>query len=504
MDVREGDAVVNALVAEYDSQAGPRRPVASRMASAGVFPFAAPGDLDAAGIGPAAVITELRDSVHAIGALGLCRDELEAALGALSQLRAAVDACEAQFAAEIDRLGDFGDDAAGVLRSQSGCSRAAAKRAAGRAQALARMPNVAEALSQGRTTAEHADVLVGIAGIAGAGTVDSCAQLLDTAAGSGVERTRRVADEWIREHRLGMSPAELHRRQRAQRRLTIARTADGMIKATALMDPAIGAAFRAVIDDVAQRFSQVDQRDPRPDAVEPRSYAQCRLDALVALVGLDAYRASRRCLDEEEDRLWPELRDLWGTQPRAPLAREHLAHLPADIAVPEREGDCACGATSPDRRFDAPNAPRRRNQVVIVADVKAVEGDEWARCEIAGTGPIPLRELERLACGADIFGVIFDGDGQPLWHGRRVRTVTDAQWRALVARDRHCVVCEAAPNWCEAHHLVPWRAPHRGSTNIDNLALLCTRCHHELHDSGLALRRGRRNSCTLVADLMRE
>ena len=85
-----------------------------------------------------------------------------------------------------------------------------------------------------------------------------------------------------------MSPAELHRRQRAQRRLTIARTADGMIKATALMDPATGAAFRAVIDDVAQRFSEVDKRDQRPDAVEPRSYAQCRLDALVALIDLDA------------------------------------------------------------------------------------------------------------------------------------------------------------------------------------------------------------------------
>ena len=414
---------MNALVAEYDSQAGPRRPVASRMASAGVFPFATPGDLDAAGIGPAAVITELRDSVHAIGALGLCRDELEAALGALSQLRAAVDACEPQFAAEIDRLGDFGDDAAGVLRSQSGCSRAAAKRAAGR----------------------------------------------------------------------------------AQRRLTIARTADGMIKATALMDPAIGAAFRAVIDDVGAALQP--SRSTRP-ASRRRRAAQLRP---VPTRRLGRTRRPRRIPRQ------PPLPRRGGRPTLAPnyatcgeLSLVHRSHAnTSPICLPtspylRREGDCACDATSPDRRFDAPNAPRRRNQVVIVADVKAVEGDEWARCEIAGTGPIPLRELERLACGADIFGVIFDGDGQPLWHGRRVRTVTDAQWRALVARDRHCVVCEAAPNWCEAHHLVPWRAPHLGSTNIDNLALLCTRCHHKLHDSGLALRRGRRNSCTLVADLMRE
>ena len=143
---------MNSLVDESDSQAGSRRPAASRTASAGVIPFATPGDLDAAGIGPAAVLAELRDSVSAIGALGLCRDDLEGALGALSQLRAAIDACEARLAAEIGRLGDFGDDAADVLRNRSGCSRAVAKRVAGRAQALADMPNVVEALSEGRMT----------------------------------------------------------------------------------------------------------------------------------------------------------------------------------------------------------------------------------------------------------------------------------------------------------------------------------------------------------------
>ena len=90
--------------------------------------------------------------------------------------------------------------------------------------------------------------------------------------------------------------------------------------------------------------------------------------------------------------------------------------------------------------------------------------------------------LERLACGAELFGLLFSGDGEPLWHGRGERAATDAQRRALVARDGGCVLCAAEPAWCEAHHIVPWAKPGEGPTDIDNLALLCNACHHRLHD----------------------
>ncbi|WP_428117437.1 hypothetical protein [Candidatus Poriferisodalis sp.] len=155
-------------------------------------------------------------------------------LGALSRLRAAVDACEARLAAEIDHLDDFGNDAAGVLRQQSGCSLANAKRAAERARSLTEMPNVADALRKGRITAEHADALIGGAAIVGAAAVDSSAPLLDTASMSLVERTRRAVGDWVRKQRAGMNGEELYRRQRALRSLTISQTAEGMLKATAL------------------------------------------------------------------------------------------------------------------------------------------------------------------------------------------------------------------------------------------------------------------------------
>ena len=484
-DALQGDLTTPETASTKIGRAARSSATARRAAPDGVFPFATAGDLDSAGVGcgPADVLAELVGDVAVATAIGLCRDDLEAALGALSRLRSAVDACEARFAAQIDSLDDFGSDAAGVLRQQSGSSRANAKRVCERARSLAEMPNVADALCEGRITAEHADALIGGAAIAGAAAVDSSKHLLDTAEASPVERTRRAVGDWVREQRAGMDGEELHRRQRALRRLSMSQTADGMLKATAVLDPATGAAFRAAIDDLAQRFSDAGRSDLRSDAPEPRSYTQCRLDALVALIDLDAHRASRRFIDEDADRIWPELAAFYADDPRShrpALASEHLSHIPVGCLAPAAHSSNNVGT----------NRLKRRNQVIVVADAAAICGDEWARCEIAGTGPIPRRELERLTCGADIFGVVFDGDGQALWHGRRVRTVTDAQWRALVARDRHCVLCSIAPSWCEAHHIVAWQAPHRGRTDIDNLALLCGRCHHELHDSGAALRRG--------------
>ena len=81
--------------------------------------------------------------------------------------------------------------------------------------------------------------------------------------------------------------------------------------------------------------------------------------------------------------------------------------------------------------------------------------------------------------------MIVDADGNPLWMGRTTRTATDEQWIALIDRDGGCVVCGADPSYCEAHHLEFWE--HNGPTDITNLALLCTRHHHDLHDQHLEL-----------------
>ena len=65
------------------------------------------------------------------------------------------------------------------------------------------------------------------------------------------------------------------------------------------------------------------------------------------------------------------------------------------------------------------------------------------------------------------------------------RTVTNAQWNALIARDHHCTQpgCTLGPAYCEAHHIQHWE--HGGPTNLHNLKLLCWHHHRtqHLHDA---------------------
>ncbi|MDH3707371.1 MAG: HNH endonuclease, partial [Acidimicrobiia bacterium] len=103
--------------------------------------------------------------------------------------------------------------------------------------------------------------------------------------------------------------------------------------------------------------------------------------------------------------------------------------------------------------------------------------------ELIGSGPLPRSVFERLVCHSDLIGVVFGADGQRLWLGRKIRMVSPGQWLALVARDKGCVLCGAPSQRCEAHHIIPFEAPAKGRTDITNLVLVCTDCHHHIHDT---------------------
>ncbi len=132
----------------------------------------------------------------------------------------------------------------------------------------------------------------------------------------------------------------------------------------------------------------------------------------------------------------------------------------------------------------APAAPPR-SQVVIVAQNETLDtNDPDVLADIIGGGPLLRSELDRHLCNADLYPQLFDPTTKnPLWEGRRVRTCTDAQWRALLIRDEGCVLTGADPSHCEVHHVDPYEAVVRGKTNIDNLVLVATSIHHWLHDN---------------------
>jgi len=158
----------------------------------------------------------------------------------------------------------------------------------------------------------------------------------------------------------------------------------------------------------------------------------------------------------------------------------------ADVRTPaQRRADALSGLLMGPRSAATSSKSGVRHQIPVIA---VVEGGKIAGGRLVDGSPVPLRELERLACGSDLFGMLFSGDGQPLWHGDRVRLATDAQWRGLITRDGGCGICSAEPSKCEAHHVIPWLF--KGPTDITNLVLLCRHHHHLVHDQGYTIRRG--------------
>ncbi|MCY3663212.1 MAG: HNH endonuclease signature motif containing protein [bacterium] len=487
----------------------------------------------------AALVDALLVELRALSLESAGRGVLRGLVAALGRVRAGADAAEARVVAAVERLGDGGVDAVEVLRRNAGSSQREAQRRRRRAEALAAMPNVAGALAAGDISAEHADALARAAGVTSAEAVDGDAELLGLVAGVPADRAGRHVEAWVQRNQ---DPADLHEqhlRQRRRRRLNFGDGDDGMLMAHAAFDRVLGAQFRSLINGIADRIWRAEGGRDNPDS---RSAEQRRLDALAIAVGLepepaaavgaagpdetagrdetagpngaasrnetagpngaveapaapDARGEGNRAAKSEarSGRDSPTTPDTQGNGNRPPTSETRGGRR--SRTTPDTQGngnrpaapEASGGSHGPATR---PQAVSPRHQIVIVASADVIAGtDPQGRCEIPGIGPIPQSELERLACDAELFGLLFSGEGEPLWHGRGERTATDAQRRALIARDGGCVLCAEEPSRCESHHVTPWAKPGEGPIDIDNLALLCGTCHRRLHNNKLILTR---------------
>ncbi|MGZ0151467.1 DUF222 domain-containing protein [Kribbella sp. WER1] len=110
-------------------------------------------------------------------------------------------------------------------------------------------------------------------------------------------------------------------------------------------------------------------------------------------------------------------------------------------------------------------------------DLQAAVADATGQL-VFGDG-LSAATVRRLACDAKIIPLVLGTNSEPLDVGRSERLVTRAIRRALNARDNGCVVCNAPPVMCDAHHLKSWIDG--GETKVDNLVLICRRHHVDLH-----------------------
>ena len=98
--------------------------------------------------------------------------------------------------------------------------------------------------------------------------------------------------------------------------------------------------------------------------------------------------------------------------------------------------------------------------------------------------PISSKTIERLGCDSSIARVLLNSESLVIDVGRSKRVVSEPGRRALTARDGHCrwPRCDRPASRSAAHHLIHWI--NGGSSDLDNLVLLCHRRHWMVHEGG--------------------
>jgi Domain of unknown function (DUF222)/HNH endonuclease len=101
--------------------------------------------------------------------------------------------------------------------------------------------------------------------------------------------------------------------------------------------------------------------------------------------------------------------------------------------------------------------------------------------------PVSSKTVERLACDCSLTRVLLGGESAVIDVGRARRVVSAPARRALVARDGQCrwPGCERPAARSAAHHVVHWISG--GTTDLDNLVLLCHRHHWMVHEGSWQL-----------------
>lgn len=129
-----------------------------------------------------------------------------------------------------------------------------------------------------------------------------------------------------------------------------------------------------------------------------------------------------------------------------------------------------------------------RAQLQVTSSVETLLGLAGApAADMEFSLPISSATVERLACDCSVTRVLLDSESTVIDVGRSKRVVSGPARRALNARDGSCrwPGCDRPASWSAAHHVVHWT--HGGTTDLDNLVLLCHRHHRMVHEGGWQL-----------------
>ncbi|MGB4778292.1 DUF222 domain-containing protein [Microbacterium sp.] len=393
-----------------------------------------------------AALDALRDVSGGRASSSLTPGELVAANEAVGVLRRQVDAVCAELSAEISRQSrtELGKDSLSralgfrtpeaMISAATGVPVPEAKRMVHVGEATAprtsltgeplpeKHPHVAAAFRAGRIGTAAADAIVAM--------LDKVALRADTAAADAMEA--QLADAAP-----GLRPDEL---------------AKLIVRAETYLDP--DGVEDKLAEARADRALTISERDGVL-RVEFRSDVLSAAPVRAAIEGIvtATLNAGRDRPDDETD-------------------QRSIRQLRADALIELCDHAIGCEAT-----------PTRPTTTVVVRMTLDQLTDGVGTATIDGTDqPIPAGQVRRLAANLEIIPVVLGGDSEILDLGRAARLFTKPQKHAITERDGGCVGCGAPPGRCHVHHLTWWS--HGGRTDLANGVLLCSACHHRLHDDG--------------------
>ena len=349
-----------------------------------------------------------------------------------------------------------GVNATGWLATRAPLGAKEARRVLADAHHLAGAPLVAAAVADGRLSASQGAALARarLPRVAELFDRDE-AVLVDAAEGLSVDHTRLLARAWLTQADAD-GPAPADDDSQTARFLV---DSDGRGRLDADLAPDGALIFGSVLERIMGDLFRHEKASDGPLT----TFSQRRADALVEM--------ARRAASDPDQPARPlvvvacDLSDLFTRAGWERSSVEHLFHPRPDGAAAD-----VAGMDPRDLRAAARFGP---------VDLAAWRAN--GRPMTDSGQPVHPRFFHQLLCDADLVRVVTDGPSQVLDVGRAQRTATGPQRTALLIRDRGCLFpgCDRPPGWCHAHHLTYWEDG--GTTDLEDLGLLCNRHHRDKH-----------------------
>ena len=236
-------------------------------------------------------------------------------------------------------------------------------------------------------------------------------------------------------------------------------------------------ATAAQIERIVAGYRRMGDAD-RTDAAN-RAYERRRVDTFHEP---DGFAARLRTTHDQGAAFRGALNELVEQSLRdRPLAEgETSAQRRADVLV---EVVVRAAQGEPAERSDGGRSPADRHLVVVNVDAEVLATGDGSVCELDGGPGLPAETARRIACDAEIVGLVRGADGDVTGIGRAQRRPPRWMRRRLHARDGGCRFPGCGErHTVHAHHIRHWTKG--GETDLANLVELCPFHHRLVHEGG--------------------